>query len=403
MNEPIENQSQDKPAKKSSIIMFLLLFLVVVGSAFFVYLKSQNIDIKTFNIKELITNRISTNGPKASEKKPVEIKYDSKEHTVFGAYKDYIVKCTKNKIQGLNKNGEEQWSIPVSLNEPAIKLSGKDMLVADIGGRDIYVINGKDIKWSNKIDNNIINADISESGYVTVVKEEKRTRGAVTVYNLQGNEYFTKGIGESFIYMAKVSPSGKQVFISSIDSSGIKANTILEITDILGKSIAANKISQEGIIYPSFWYLNNDSMIAVSDDMLVCFDKTGKESWNTKKEFPNIKIYSSKVSLGKYPVFAFGAANSNVTDVKILNTSGAPVSQYQIEGAVFNIETYSDTIAINTGREVHFINTKGKLLGKYSSKSDIIGVNFFNKMEAEIITKNSLVVTSIKGRAYELE
>lgn len=396
MEEPLKPITGENPVKKVSIIVFIILFLVVVGAAFFVYLKSQNIDIKSLNLKEIISNKIFTNSQKSSDKKPIEIRYDAKEHNIFAVYKDYIIKCTKSKIQGLDKTGEEQWSIPISMNEPIIKISGSEMLVADIGGRDIYVLNGKDIKWSTKIDNTIINADINESGYVTVVKEEKRTRGAVTVFNLQGNEFFTKGIGESFIFMAKISPSGKQVFISSIDSSGIKANTILEITDILGKSISSNKISQEGIIYPSIWYLNNDSMIAVSDDMMACFDKTGRELWNTRNAYPNIKVHSSKVALGKYPVLATGKPNSNVSEIDILNMNGQQVSQYQIEGSVINIEVFSDVIAVNTGREVHFINTKGKLVGKYSSKSDIIGVNFFNKTEAEIITKNSVVVSPVK-------
>jgi hypothetical protein len=397
VNEPSENQSREAPIRKSGIIMFLLLFFVVIFAAFFVYVKSQNIDLKDVNIKELIANIISPGSGQTQVKKYAEIKYDSNEYAVFGVYKDLIIKCMKNKIQGIDKNGDEVWSIPVTMNEPVMKTSENDLLVADIGGRDIYVINGKEIKWSTKTDNNIINADISKTGYVTVVKEEKRTRGAVTVYNLQGNEFFTKGIGESFVLMAKVSPSGKQVFINSIDTSGVKADTILEVTDILGKSVSANKIAEEGTIYTSMWYLNNDSLITAGDDSMVCFDKSGKESWNTKKLFPSIKVFSSTVSLDKYPVLAFGSSNSNAAQVVLMNQKGDKVSQYQMQGEVVNISTFSDLLAVNAGREVDFINTKGSLIGKYSSKSDIIGVNFFSKQEAEIVTKGSVVVTNVKG------
>ena len=89
--------------------------------------------------------------------------------------------------------------------------------------------------------------------------------------------------------------------------------------------------------------------------------------------------------------------HSNFSEIVLLNVKGEKVSQYQLEGTVINIETYSDNIAVNTGREVYFINTKGNLIGKYSSKTDIIGVNFFNKQEAEIVTKGSIVVTNVKG------
>jgi hypothetical protein len=130
---------------------------------------------------------------------------------------------------------------------------------------------------------------------------------------------------------------------------------------------------------------------------MVCFDKSGKESWNTKKLFPSIKVFSSTVSLDKYPVLAFGSSNSNAAQVVLMNQKGDKVSQYQMQGEVVNISTFSDLLAVNAGREVDFINTKGSLIGKYSSKSDIIGVNFFSKQEAEIVTKGSVVVTNVKG------
>jgi hypothetical protein len=195
VNEPLEKQSLEKPIRKSSIIMFLLLFFAIIFAAFFVYAKSQNIDLKKLSIKELIDNKLLFGIGQPQIKKYGEIKYDTKEYNVFSVYKELIIKCTRNKIQAIDKNGDEVWTIPVSMNAPIIKTSENELLVADIGGRDIYVIAGKEVKWNTKTDNNIINADISKTGYVTVVKEEKRTRGAVTVYNLQGNEFFTKGIG----------------------------------------------------------------------------------------------------------------------------------------------------------------------------------------------------------------
>jgi len=43
----------------------------------------------------------------------------------FGAYKGYIVRCTKNGLEYLNRNGEEEWIYTVSLNLPYFKSAGE--------------------------------------------------------------------------------------------------------------------------------------------------------------------------------------------------------------------------------------------------------------------------------------
>ena len=61
-------------------------------------------------------------------------------------------------------------------------------------------------------------------------------------------------------------------------------------------------------------------------------------------------------------------------------------------------------MAINTGREVYFINSKADLILKYNSLSDVLQVYFFSKDEAAIVTRNSVDIIKIqRGRDNELE
>lgn len=392
------NSNTGQGNKKLSIIMFILLLLVIVGVAFFVYLKSQNIDIRNINLKQPASGNIFSGSQDDKQAPSLEIKFDPKVKTAFTVYRDYLIECTTESIKALDIRGERQWEIPITINSPFIRATPSELLVTDIGGKDIYVISGNRIKWKARVDSRIINADISESGYVTVIKEEKGYKGVVKVFDPKGNEIVTIGREGSYIISAKVSPSGNRICLNRLDTSGVNADSILEFTDISGRSIAA-KLIQEDAIFPSIWYMDKDFLLAVGDSVAVCFDMDRNEKW--KQDYTGKKVYSSKVSLGKYAVIAAGSGNitgiagDGHSEVSVFNSKGQKAGSYKLDDEVLNIETYSDMIAVNTGKEVHFINTRGKLLGKYTSKGDVSYVCFFDKQEAAVIMKNSVVIIKI--------
>lgn len=385
----------DQPGRKSSIIVFFLLLISVIGIAFFVYLRNQNMDLKDIRVDELFGG-IFQSASKNGVKSVTEIKYDAKDHPEFCVYRDYIIKCTSDSIKWLDKKGEEQKSIQVSLSKPVLKVAGRFLLVADMDGKDVYEISGKDVKWNRKVENNIINVDINEDGYVSVVQDAKGYKAMVAVFNPQGMEKFTRSIAENFILSAKVLPTGEQVLLNRVDTSGIRANTSLEYNEITSDKPFAN-IPLNDAVFPALWYLKDGSLITVSDSMILCFDKERKERW--KKEYSTIS--SSNVSLDKYAVIAVhseskaGISGNGKAEVQIWNTKGEEMGSYSLRDIVISTGTFDDLIAVNTGAEVHFINTKGKLFRKYNSKTDVIAVYLFSRQEALVVTKSSVTVVPI--------
>ena len=54
------------------------------------------------------------------------------------------------------------------------------------------------------------------------------------------------------------------------------------------------------------------------------------------------------------------------TDVEILNTVTQKTNVYTFDGVTKKLYTYGDKMAFNLGTEVHFINTNGWLVKKYT-------------------------------------
>jgi len=388
---------QEGPGKVVKIIVFLLLLLIISATAAVAYLKSLDVDLKSVSIKDLI-EKTFLNRNTRYELVLSEFDYDANLNTVFGTHKGYIVKCSKDSLIYIDSNGNEQWTYPLSLKNPVLKTAGSYLLIADYGSKNILTFSGKEMRWEKELDNNIINADINAKGYVAVVHEEERSRGAVSVFNRQGMKCFTIGKAENFILSSKVSSSAKTVFINSIDTSGISTDTILEFSDLSG-NISDTKIEKEDTVFPSLWFMDNDSLLVVGDSMFMILDKDFTEKFqHTVKG----KIFSSCIADGKYAVIAAnpeestGIFENGSSGIWIYNDNGEKISEYNLKGEVRNIASWEDIIAVNSGNKLRIIDLNGDLLAEYSSKDDIKEVFFINRREVLAVCKDKFLVLRMK-------
>jgi len=106
--------------------------------------------------------------------------------------------------------------------------------------------------------------------------QAERDKSAVSVYNKQGVFLFTKILGETYAISSEVSPSGREVLINCVDISGVSINTGLHLYTISGGNVAGKTF--ENVIFPSIRYLNDDTIVAVSDSAIYLLDKILKKS-----------------------------------------------------------------------------------------------------------------------------
>ena len=388
MIHPEERIITEPTGKKSSIIMAFMLFLTIASVAFFGYLKSQGMELNDIDVRQFLagTNKVRQLNETSDV---IEIPYDSKEHPVFGVHMEYLVKCSRDGIWLLDKKGREIWSVGIPLSNPLIKTNGNDLLVVDVGGRDIYVINGKNVRWKDKTDEKIQNAEINENGYVTVITTSKRYNGEVRVYDNHGIELFRSIIANDFAVTAKIAPSKDQMVINLINASGVKSHTYLKFFDINGNELVIKNMSMEKGLYPFVWFTSGGSLFAAGDTSIVCMDKESNIIW--EKQF--LKISSACITGNKR--LAVAVEKENVRELKVFTAGGQAYSSVLVDGEVNNISTFGSIIAVNTGREVSFLTEKGKNTGEFKSRSDITGVFFFDRQQAAVVTKSYVAVVNI--------
>lgn len=388
MYHPEEQPVTEVSAKRGSILMAFLLFLTIGVVSAMGYMKSQGIELKNIDIRQLIAGD-SEIKKLNNTAKITEIPYDAKDHPVFGLHQDYIVKCTPDGVWFLDKNGRQQWSFGISLIHPVIKSNGRELLVADIGGRDVFVIKGKNIKWKDKTEEKIQNAEISEGGYVTVLTASKLYNGEITVYDNSGIEQFQSIIANAFAVTAKISPSGTLMATNLINASDAKAYTYLKFHDITGNELGKSNLPETNGIYPFIWVLNDNSILAAGDTSIIHVDKEGNVIWDKHLS----RVVSACFSSGKR--IAAAVKDGEAYRLKVFTAQGEEYSSVDLEGDVRSISSHGGVISVNYGMSCAFFTEKGSSKGVYNAGSEITNVLFFSKQQAAIITKGSIVIIDI--------
>lgn len=384
---PQEQANTEPDGRAASIVTALLLFICVISVAFYTYIKSNH---SSASPRELLLAFQDAGGDTVKEAQ-AQYSFDfvSKENPVFTVYKDYIIKISSGSLLFLDKKGEILWSESLGFAKPVIKKGGGKLLVADIGAGEICVLENKFVRWSEKLDVSVLNADISNSGYVTVITSSKRDNNEIRVFEPHGAELFRKIIANDFAVSAMISPSEKILAVSGIRTGPVGVYSNYKLYDLEGREKAEQAFAESGELLPIFWYNNDDSIFAVGDRALTYMNKMGEIVW-----MENFRAVLGASPMG-HKYFAVAAEGEKGTQLKLYSTAGQELSACMLEGKPQGLAAVNGCIAVYTYDKIYFYNEKCKVIGKYSSNLQIKQVCFFNRQQASVITEGTVTIINM--------
>lgn len=386
---------RNKITKKNrqNLIILLLFIVFILIISLISYTNKNNISIKDlFNLNTSSSSN-SLDVVEDTTKVLYKIKTEPSVLKTVRVFGSLIVEASKNNLKFYNKHSQKIYDIPVNLNTPIIKISGSYMVIGDLNGTYIIVFNNNEKLWEKNFHNNITNFDIDSSGYLTLIHEQTLYKSAISVLNTQGMEVFSIGKVEHRIISAKLIDSSKHLILNYINTNGITPSTVLEKIDIINKKQIETKIITNEIL-PFIDFFNDSKYILSGSEKIYCFDTKFKELWN----YTIIgNLYSlNKNSLEPELIFAENSKSTegffNKSDIQIskLLSNGSKKDLVTLNHKVHNISSTGNSIAINCGREVYFLNSSGSVLSKYSSKEFIDSVDFLNNSQAVLLSNDMI-------------
>lgn len=370
-----------------TVITAILLSLCVILFAVYTYQKSLDRSLTPKSFFEQLGTQ------KSDDVKDAQVlysfNYDPKDKPVFAIYNDYIVKCSGSGLWLLDKTGEIVWSESITFFNPSIKVNGSYLLVFDTGSLNICVIKDKEVVWKEKLDEEIVNADIGRDGTVAIITESKRDNNEVRVFNPGGIEVFRKIIANEFAVTSGFSPSSNVLAVSMLTAAASEVYTKYKFYDMKGNDLSALSFEDSAEILPIFCFHSDKSLFAYGDTALAYADRTGKVIW--KKQFTH--VYGAYPSGNK--TIALAVNDQKQYRLILYDNAGNEASSCELKSEPDAVCAIKGLIAVNMHDKVYFYNSDCKNVALYSGDTLIQKVFLFSKHQAVIITNNNVLVVSI--------
>lgn len=225
--------------KKIKTLVFarriVLVAVIVYIAVFFVWefssLSVDGIRRSFFDIKQALSG----------EGSPGSVVFSEDENGVSEVYADGIVRVTQTSATVYSKEGNRYSSFKISLVSPAVRTGKSKFLLFDRGGRNVYLCNSFGVISRYESQDNVINAGISESGKVFIIKEKYGYKAELVVFNgdLDENDCFIWDSAEAYLTDAAFADKNT-LTVTGIVPTSDSFNTVVYRIDVKnGKKLSS--------------------------------------------------------------------------------------------------------------------------------------------------------------------
>lgn len=393
-----KNGSSNKPKKelnKSKIIKLIIIILVIAIITTFIILYIKNEKFRDFSDKYIFRKEIQSTSL-------AKIDLESNKLAGVYAYEKYILILEQNNLDFYNRFGNKEGNLDIQISTPIFASKGNYLCIAEKNGQKLYCIQNKNIVWQKDIEGEIRGININKNGYVSVIISGTSYKNIIEIYDNNGKELFKRGLSTTTVIDTDISDDNKYLAIAETDFSGVLIQSTIEIVSI--ESATTAKKADDAIIYTYKADSNNlITNIEYQKDNLVCmydkyidviknqdatriFDYTSEDVL-----FADINLNSKIIKIIKQSKGFLGKE----FQIKIIDTNNLNNETiYEIEQNPKEVYVADNTICINMGTEVLFINSNGWLIKRYKSLQEVQNVVFNNNI-AGIISKNRIELISL--------
>lgn len=357
--------------------------------------------IISYNISEDARKFIDFNilQKETEEENTKYIKLDNETTPYIYAYDKYITILYNNTLQAYNSSAKKEFELNLTITNPIFESYKKYLVVAEKGGKKIYMINGKNIVWQTDVDGEIIRTNINKNGYVSITTSQTTSKSVIITYSPEGKELFKTYLPNSYVIDTAMSNDNKYLAIAEINTDG--TTTLQSGVQILSVEKIKNG-DEDTVIYKNTSNSNRViSRIKYNDtNNLIQMHDNGIDLIHDEKEI-NLLKFSSDTLFGNIELDRGVVETKQISEdgeiktvTYILNEVNNKKVQYSIDLIPKEILANRKIIAINTGMKAYFVSNNGWLKKEYTSsqgiKEIVLGENI-----AGIVYKNKINIIKI--------
>ena len=268
-------QEKEKRAHIKTIIVIIIVILIVGGLATYLVLHSYN--NKTYNKLTAIENVDRVEGS--------EVKYL--------AYEGNILKYSRDGASAWNTKGEVIWNGSYDMSHPSVDVNGSYVAIADIGGKEAYIYNGKDSGTKIETTLPIREVEVGSQGVMALLLEDRES-DVIRLYNPYGSEELlveipTNVVGDGFPIDFDLSQDGTSLVTAyvSVDQGVINYKTSFYNFSEVGKDknrlVAGFQYEDTSIANVEF--VSNNKVCIMTEDGFILYENMKQPKELIKKSY----------------------------------------------------------------------------------------------------------------------
>lgn len=360
------DKNENKTINKKRLIGLIILAILIcfIGILYCVY--AANEEFRAYVDANVLNKEIEENNLKS-------ISIEDYDKSNIFAFSKYIAILKDNKLVTYNSSGKKEAENKIEISNPITDSNGRFLMIAEQNLSKVYLIEDNTIKWEKDLEGNITRISVNANGYSSVVLAGTAYKSVIILFDDSGNELFRNYLASTIAVDTAISDDNKYLSIAEVNSSGtlIQSNINIVSVEKAKEEYTYNAPSNSLIL--NIKYQNKTRLVCAYDDEIHVIkdnEDTKIMDIDTKKE----KITFSSIELNNHIVKNIeensGLFNTT-TVVKIINSTSQKENTYKFDGVIKELYCSDNKIALNLGSEIHFIDTNGWLIKKYTSAKEI--------------------------------
>ena len=384
------NQDEVKTINKKKIIGvgILLVIICLILVIYLVYAANEN--FRAFMDANILNKSIEQDNLKS-------ITLENYDNSNIFAYSKYIAILKDNTLTTYNSSGKIEAENNIQITNPITTGNGKYLIIAEQDSSKIYLLKDNNIRWEKTLEGNISRISVNSSGYSAIILKGTAYKSVVLLLDDSGNEMFKYYMSSTIAVDASISEDNKYVGIAEVNTSGTLIQSNIKILSIA----KAKENPTEAIVYTynaplnslvlNIKYQNKNKLVCEYDNEIhVIKDNVDTKLTDINTDQEKITYYSIELDNNIVKNVEENASLfATNTAIKIINSTTQKENTYKFEGVIKEMYCSGSKIALNLGSEIHFVDTNGWLIKKYTSNQEVRKIVISNEV-AGIIYRNKI-------------
>ena len=363
------NKNEHRTFNKKRIAGLIILLVIIVIFIVGYILYATNEEFRTFMDMNVLRKEITENNLNS-------IVLEDYDKSNIYAYSNKIAVLKDNKLSLYTASGRQEGQLEVQISTPITYSNGRFFMLAQQDSSKAYLIRDNEIVWEKDLEGNISRVSVNSAGYSSIILTGTAYKTVIVVFDNQGNELF-KYMSSTITVDSAISEDNQYLSFAEVNISGTFVQSNIKTLSIEKAKTSPNEANvftynaDSNSLILNIKYQNNNKLVCMYDDSVHVI-KNNEDTKVADINSSGMTFYS--IELNNHLVGTVESTSGLLdtqTSVQIINMDNQNQSTYNFNGVTKELYSYGNKIALNLGSEVHFIETNGWLIKKYTSSQEI--------------------------------